>query len=373
MSATAVVGIALWDVANSIKPGIDLGGRSGQSVPVIGAIDGGVNLLVVGSDSGEGDPRFGDRGEHLGDVTMLLHIAQDHSSATVVSFPRDLLVEVPACAASAAEEWAVGTDGGFTDKLNSAYSYGGLACTTAAVSQLTGLEIPFAASIEFNGVIQMSNAVGGVPVCITETIEDERTGFFREPGEYTLQGWDALQFLRTRYGLKDGSDLARIGNQQSFLASLARTIKSSATLSDPTKVYGLAKAAARNMRLSETLSNVDVLVSIAGALKGIDLDKVVFVRYPTVSSGTDLMADTNVSGVLMAALADDEEIVVAGRAAATVGDEPVPPTEPPTAEPVDPSAGVPASPGPVVLPDDVTGQRADQVTCTAGRPLDEQQ
>ena len=99
-------------------------------------------------------------------------------------------------------ESADGTDGG-TDKLNTALAYGGLACTVKTVSELTGLEIPYAAVIEFNGVVAMSNAVGGVTVCVAEKIEDEYTGTFLDPGEHELEGMAALQFLRTRHGIAD--------------------------------------------------------------------------------------------------------------------------------------------------------------------------
>ena len=118
-----------------------------------------------------------------------------------------------------------GTDGG-TDKINTALAYGGLACTVRTVSALTGLEIPYAAVIEFNGVIEMSNAVGGVPVCVAEAIQDEYSGLNLEAGEHTLQGAAHWPFLRTRHAIQTGSDLARISSQQVFLASLARTIKS---------------------------------------------------------------------------------------------------------------------------------------------------
>ena len=95
VSATAVVGFAIWNVTSGLGPGVSLPNDTAGPVPAIDAIDGGVNLLLVGSDSGGGDPAYGERGENLNDVTMLMHIAQDHSSATVVSFPRDMLVEIP--------------------------------------------------------------------------------------------------------------------------------------------------------------------------------------------------------------------------------------------------------------------------------------
>ncbi|MEJ3405361.1 LCP family protein [Rathayibacter sp. YIM 133350] len=383
VSGASVVAIALASVTGSIKPTIDLDPIAGPSgtpsalpIPEIGAIPGGVNLLVVGSDSGQGDPQYGDRGEHLGDVTMLMHIANDHSNATVVSFPRDLFVRIPECDASEAED-APGSDGG-TDKLNTALSYGGLACTARTISQLTGLEIPYAATIEFNGVVAMSNAVGGVPVCVAEKIEDEYTGLFLDPGMHTLQGIDALQFLRTRHGIATGSDTARISNQQVFLASLARTIKSNDTLTNPLKLYGLAKAAADNMTLSTSLNNITTMVSIAKALADIPLDHVSFVQYPSYAADGGLRPREDDADVLMQALAADQPIIPGATgegSQATDGPSATPetPAAPAPSEPAPTEPGQTAAPSePVQLPESITGQTAAEQTCSVGRTLDDQ-
>lgn len=373
VSTLFVAGIAFWDVTSSLKPGVSLPNDTGGPLPDIDAIDGGVNLLLVGSDSGEGDPRYGERGEHLGDVTILMHIAQDHGSATVVSFPRDLLVDIPECAATI-DGISPGTDGGFTDKLNSALSYGGLSCSVATVQQLTGLTIPFAAEIEFNGVVEMSNAVGGVPVCVAEEIQDEYTGTVLTPGEHTLQGLAALQFLRTRHGLQTGSDLARISNQQAFLSSLVRVIKSDGTLNDPLKLYGLAKAAASNMVLSTRLQSLNTMVSIAAALRNIDLGKVAFLQYPVKSGGGGLQPLTDDAATLFDALAADVPVVLSGRLGS--GSETDPDATPtPSSPPANPATAPPTgsvAPAPVELPSSISGQTAADRTCAVGRTLGEQ-
>lgn len=385
VSALAVVGIAIWDVASTLKPGVSLPADASGAPPIapnIGAIDGGVNLLLVGSDSGEGDPQYGDRGEHLGDVTILMHIAQDHSSATVVSFPRDLFVDIPECPA-AADGSSPGTGGGFTDKLNAALAYGGLGCAVATVEQLTGLTIPFAAEIEFNGVVEMSNAVGGVPVCVAEPIEDEYTGLTLTAGEHVLQGADALKFLRTRHGLRTGSDLARISNQQVFLSSLVRVVKSDGTLTDPLKLYSLAKAAASNMVLSTRLQSLDTMVSIAATLRNIDLDKVVFLQYPVVEADDGVEPITDDADTLFAALAADTPVTLGGQLGqGSAADPNAPPAPTDTAAPpAAPTAGQtdaatpPAGTTPsasVQLPASISGQTAAERTCTVGRTLADQ-
>lgn len=383
VSGVTVAGVAVWSVTDSLKPSVSLPNdrKPGMAAPEIGAIDGGVNLLLVGSDSGEGDPAYGERYANLNDVNILLHIAEDHSSATVVSFPRDLYVEIPACPASA-DGKASGTSGGFSDKINTALGHGGLGCVVATVENLTGLTIPYAAQIEFNGVIEMSNAVGGVPVCVAEDIEDLYTGTRLTAGEHLLKGADALQFLRTRHGLQNGSDLARISNQQVFLSSLVRTIKSDGTLGNPLKLYSLAKAAADNMILSDQLQSLDTMVSIALALRDINLDNVAFVQYPIVwvDGGIEpLEAD---AAVLVDALARDVPVALSGQPGESSAAIPNPaPSVSPTPVQTDtPSAAPTESPTPaptpgtptVALPPSVTGQTAAQQTCSVGRTLAEQ-
>ncbi|MET1018593.1 MAG: LCP family protein, partial [Microterricola sp.] len=278
VSGVSVAAIAAYDLSKSVKPGVTLvGDDTPAPIPKIGAWEGGVNVLVVGSDSRAGqDPVFGgdDETGNLNDVTMLLHISADHSNATVVSFPRDTFVPIPSCPDPENPDEPFASMS--YQKINTTLMYGGLPCTVETVEALTGMEIPYAAELQFSGVIAMSTAVGGVPVCIAERIEDEYTGLFLDPGEHELQGWDALQFLRTRHGVGDGSDLTRISNQQVFLSSLMRTVKSADTLSNPAKLYSLAKAALSNVVLSDQLQNVDNLVAMAMALKDIPLDQIKF-------------------------------------------------------------------------------------------------
>ncbi len=388
VSGVSLAGIATYDVASSVQPSVELANEPEKSEQLhIDAIPGGVNLLLVGSDSRVGqDPVFGgeDATGNLNDVTILLHISADHSHASVISFPRDTFVPIPEC-----PDPAGGTFNSMSrQKINTTLSYGGLACTVLTVEELTGLSIPFAAEVQFSGVIATSTAVGGVPVCVAEPIEDEYTNTYLPAGEHTLSGFEALQFLRSRHGVGNGSDLTRISNQQVFMSALARTIRSADTLSDPLKVYSLAKAVTANMRLSTSLNNVETLASIAVALKDIDLNKVVFAQVPTayVEGGVELREDD--FEAMFAAIAADQPLTLGGApgdgavidpnapvtADPAVPAEAAPETDPATVD--DPAAtpdpSAPPADGSVVLPETVTGQTAGQHTCTNGRTLDEQ-
>ncbi len=375
VSGASIAAIATYDVAASVKDGVQLANEpEGDAKVEIDAIPGGVNLLVVGSDSRKGqDAAFGpeDSTGDLNDVTMLLHISEDHTNASVISFPRDMYVPIPEC-----PDPAGGTFNAMrSQKINTTLTYGGLACTVLTVEKLTGLSIPYAAEVQFSGVMAMSSAIGGVPVCVAEDIEDEYTNTYLKAGMHTLEGLEALQFLRTRHGVGDGSDLTRISNQQVFLSSLVRTVKSASTLSDPIKVYSLAKAVTANMNLSTSLNDVSTLASIAVAMKDIDLSKVVFAQVPTgFVEGGVIPAQPDFDDLFTAVAADDSlQLAPSPAAEDPAAEDPAATTDP--AAPADPAAPVPdpaATPPTAVLSDSVKGQTAGDVTCSAGRTLEDQ-
>lgn len=371
VSTASVAAYAVWDVATGLKPSVKLVDAKGKEViPQVGAMNGAFNVLLAGSDSGGGNAAYGDRGENLNDVTMLLHVSGDHKTATVISFPRDMYVPIPSCPDPKGGSF----DSMSSQKINNTLSYGGLACTVLTVQKLTGLDIPYAGVIQFDGVIEMSNAVGGVPVCVAGDINDPYTGLDVKAGQNTLQGQQALAFLRTRHGVGDGSDLGRISNQQVFLSSLVRTIKSADTLSNPVKVYGMAKAATTNIELSESLNNVTTIASMAAALKNIDLSQMVFVQYPNHYQGDGVAPTVDAADTLMTALKNDQPITLTGDTG--VGSE-ADPNAPAAGAPAAgtpatqaPATGTPAtdaptsSSGSVDLPSDVHGQTANQYTCS---------
>lgn len=308
VAGVSVAGIAAWQLQSNIKK-VTIAADTQGPPPNIAAMTGGFNILLVGSDTraGQGDIGGGIKADQgaLNDVTMLMHVAQDQKSATVVSFPRDMVVPYPKCPNGNA---AAGLP------INNSLSYGGLACTVLVVQNLTGLTIQFAGLITFTGVIAMSDAVGGVDVCVTGPVKDPYSGLnLPAAGNYTLSGADALAFLRSRHGVGDGSDLGRIGSQQVFLSALVRKIKSDNTLNNLGKLYAIAQAATQNITLSQNFTHLDTLVSIALVLKNIPLQNIVFVQYPGKTGGTGLYAGkvqplTSVANALFAAIKADQPI-----------------------------------------------------------------
>ena len=366
VSAGAVAGFAIYDVAESGNPGVKLIGQTEGPPPDIGSFEGGINVLVAASDSGGGDVgTYGKRGEHLNDVTMLLHVSADHTNATVVSFPRDLIVPIASCPNPKGGNFPAQTN-----KINVALTYGGLPCIVKTVENLTGLTIPFAALSEFQGVVGLSNAVGGVTVCIAKAIHDEQISFDLEAGQQTLVGQDAVQFLRVRYGVGDGSDLARISNQQLFLSALVRKIKTPETLGNPIKDYALAKAVVENTSRSDSLNNVTTLVSMALAVKDISFDKVVFVQYPgsygSAAGQNGVLPIRSAADILFTALKNDQPVSLTGKTGDGTTTDPTATVSPSPTASTAPSGAATSAPG-VALPSSATGQTAAQATCTKGQ------
>ncbi len=377
VAAVAVAQLATPVAANTVHLA-HLNGA--KAPPSIDAIKGGVNMLIVGTDTRTGQAGFQDRSDLAGssgagnnDVTILVHIAEDHQSALVVSFPRDLMIPIPACPNPKGGNYGASS----IAMLNSSLSRGGLACPVLTIEKLTGIEIPYAASISFNGVAEMADAVGGVTVCVASPINDPYVGLTLGAGENTISGSEALAFLRSRHGVGDGSDLGRISNQQVYLSALARTVKSNGVLTNPLKLYGLAKVATSSMQLSDSLGHVDTMVAIALALKSIPLSNIAMIQYPVGSSPlypNRVVPSSFGDNAVNKALQNDQRVVLTGttgRGATLSPNQTAAPTPAPTA----PSGTATAAPdptatnAPVQLPSSVQGQSADQQTCSKGNVL----
>jgi LCP family protein required for cell wall assembly len=266
-----------------------LEGQEDRVIPTVGEWEGGFNVLLVGIDNEPGQLDSRTRGSAtLNDVNILVHVAEDQQSAVAVSIPRDLVVPIPSCPDPDGDGASFAMS---AQPINVAWSYGGLNCVVLTVEALTGLTIPYAGAISFNGVAQLSNAVGGVEVCIDAPIRDRYTGLdLPTAGTHTLVGGDALAFLRTRYGVGDGSDLGRISNQQVYMSSLMRKVQNEGVLSDFTKLYGIAQVATSSMQLSSSLVSLDTMVSMAQALRNVPTENIVFVQFPGRTGGTGVYA-----------------------------------------------------------------------------------
>lgn len=384
VSVGSVGAIAANDVRDDIKTiKLNPADESKAKTQDINEIKGGANILLIGSDTRLGQAAEQEDAEGArNDVTMLVHISEDHSQVTVVSFPRDTMVPIPACTnpdtgqSSYAQSKAM-----FNTALGEGGPNGGVACVVKTVENLTGLSIPYAGLITFDGVIAMSNALGGVTVCIAKPIHDGT--FLNLPaGEVPLKGDEALAFLRTRHGVDDGSDIARISNQQVFLSAMLRQLTSGGALSNPITLYKFAKAATANMTLSEGLNSTRTLVSLAAAVRNTNTSNMLLVQYPTIADPANanrLVVSQEAAHSLNVALQSDDRTQVAdgsiGRGA--VESTPAPSSGSTEAKPspsansgstgtTSPAPSAPAAGTPTSLPSAITGQNAAQQTCSKG-------
>jgi len=242
------------------------------------------NILLVGSDSRAGtDGQFGQVDGQRSDTTMLAHISPG-GATTMLSFPRDLWVTIPAYTDSAGR-----THAAQKSKLNAAFSLGGPALLVRTLESLTNIRIDNYVQIDFVGFQAMTDAIGGVTVCVKElspqlkaqgfnNLDDKMSGWHGHVGLNTLNGQQALAFVRQRYGLPS-SDLDRIRRQQQFIGAVFRESLSSSVLLNPTKVVHLLNAATSALTVDQGTSLADLRV-LALHLRAVDSGGVTFETVP---------------------------------------------------------------------------------------------
>jgi len=302
-----------------------------------------MQILILGSDTRDGkNSEYGEAdlssGYGQSDVMMMMDISADNKRVSVISFPRDLLVDIPECTDQKTGQVFPAQSGVM---INEAMKQAGIGCAVDTVNKLTGLEIDHFMMADFNAVKELSNAVGGVAVCISDAVYDPDSRLRLPAGTSQVQGEQALAFLRTRHAFADGGDLGRIKAQQGFLSSLTRKIKDDGTLSDPQKMLKIADVVTQNLTVDDGLASVPSLLTIGNRLKNIDISKVAFVAVPTTPAPADpnrLAVAEPAASQLFAALQKDVDL--------TDPTAPPSPTPEPTASEPAPSPSTPTETAP---------------------------
>jgi LCP family protein required for cell wall assembly len=248
-----------------------------------GGTSGPLNVLLAGVDLRTGLTRAQERSLHVGhavsfnsDTMMLIHIAADRSSVTVVSLPRDSWVNIP---------------GHGMNKINAAFGLGGPKLMVATVEQDTGLTINDFIEVDFLGFVKVIDALGGVNICLPQAVDDPYSGLHLSAGVHHVNGVTALEYARDRHSFAT-SDLARIGNQQSLLASLLSEAISSGTLANPLRLSRFLGSALGVIKVDQTVN----LTALADQLRGITPHEVHFLTVPLAS--TNYLTPTGESAVL---------------------------------------------------------------------------
>jgi LCP family protein required for cell wall assembly len=229
---------------------VDYSGR-----PAAGA---GTNWLITGSDSRQGLTRKQERqlatgldiGGHRSDTVLVLHIPSNGNPSVLVSIPRDSYVQIPGY--------------GF-NKINAAYSLGGPRLLAQTVQNATGLRIDHYMGIGFGGLVNVVNAIGGVHMCLPRPITDPAAGLHLKKGCQTLDGAQALGFVRTRHSFAS-QDLQREQNQRVFIKALLSKLTSAGTLLNPFAVVPAAFGSTSALTVDEG-THLYQLISVAFALR----------------------------------------------------------------------------------------------------------
>ncbi len=270
------------------------------------------NILVIGSDSrsGGGNAAYGrDSGTERSDTTILLHLAANRQSATAVSLPRDLMVDVPSCRRA---------DGSRTEPefamFNQAFQSGGSACTIRTVERMTDIRIDHHVVVDFSGFKEMVDAVDGVEVCLAAPIHDKAAKLRLPAGKVKLDGEQALGYVRARKSLGDGSDTERMDRQQRFLAALAAKVRGNDVLLNPVKLYPVLDAATSSLTTDPGLASLRGLYDLVRGMRTIPMEKVQFLTVPRKSYAYDSNRDELVEPAarrLFARLRSDAPVAVA--------------------------------------------------------------
>ncbi|WP_371933664.1 LCP family protein [Streptomyces castrisilvae] len=236
------------------------------------------NILLIGSDSRAGDNRkYGrdDGGSQRSDTTILLHLAADRKSATAMSIPRDLMVDIPTChkadKSASKPQFA---------QFNWAFEMGGTACTIRTVEKMTGIRIDHHMVIDFNGFKDMVDAVNGVEICLKEPIDDSDAHLKLAAGRHKLNGEQALGYVRARKSIGNGSDTDRMDRQQQFLGALVNKVQSNGVLLNPTRLYPVLDAATKALTTDPGLASLKDLYDLVRGMRDVPTDKVQFLTVP---------------------------------------------------------------------------------------------
>jgi LCP family protein required for cell wall assembly len=282
----AVVGVA-WVAVSGILNKV-------HHVPCtscVSAVGGkGLNVLIIGSDSRAGLTKAQKKSLHVGsdagqrsDTMILLHIPANGGKADMVSLPRDSYVKIPAHKSGGHEVAAT------LNKLNAAYSFGGADLSVKTVEANTHVPINHYIEINFEGFVNMVTKLGGVPICNAKAIHDpvvrnsagqySGSGLELPAGKATLDGTQALEYVRAREFDPSQGDLGRIQRQQKFMGAMLNKAESAGTLLNLFKLDGFLKSVAGSLTVDSGLGTKEML-KLAKALHSMSPKNVNLLTVP---------------------------------------------------------------------------------------------
>ncbi|MET8688234.1 LCP family protein [Streptomyces sp. NPDC004732] len=249
-----------------------------------------LNILLIGSDArdSKANQKLGGAKETFGspplaDVQMLLHLSADRSNMSVVSMPRDTLLQIPKC--TDPDDGKVYPQTGPKYMTNESLGRGGPGCTVATWEKLTNIHINHFMMVDFSGVVSMADAIGGVPVCVDKNIhsrdsEGHGSGLKLKKGTTDVKGEQALQWLRTRYGFEGGTDISRAKAQHMYMNALVRKLRENTGLTSPNQLRKLAEKATSALTVDDGLGSPMRLYDLGNELKKVSPSRTTMTTMP---------------------------------------------------------------------------------------------
>lgn len=320
MSSLLVAAVALaasYLRLNANITRLDVSGQLGTERPTDDRPLGALNILLIGSDSratGQSVTEDGsDNTDARSDTNLIVHLSADRTSATVVSIPRDsMTLAPPNCSPDAKKsEWEI-------RQWNWNFSEGGPGCLIRTVEGTTGLFIDHFAIVDFEGFKDMVDALGGVPICTPEPINDPKAHLELAAGTHVLDGTQALGYVRARKTIGDGSDLGRIKRQQTFLSAVIQEATKTSFFLRPDRVYAFLDAATRSLTTDPGFG-VSEMKDVAESVKNLGMERIQFITVPVEDypNDTNRVRWTAAADQLWAALRADRQVVETGPATST--------------------------------------------------------
>ncbi len=245
-----------------------------------------LNYVLMGSDSRDAD----DSGAGRSDVLMVLHLAADRKSVSIVSFPRDLYVPIP---------------GYGKNKINAAFAFGGPQLSVRTLEQLLGTRMDHVALIDFEGFIALTDQLGGV--IVDNQHASASRGYDFPAGKITVSGDQALAFVRERYTLP-GGDLDRAERQRQVVQAILAKGMSRETLTDPAKFAGFVAGVSRHLTIDDQLTDSEIrktALSLRLTASDVHLLQSPIAGFDTVNGMSIDVADQKKTDGLARALRDD--------------------------------------------------------------------
>jgi len=243
------------------------------------------NYLLVGSDTREGltkqqmrELRVGSTATAAGgrsDTMLIIHLSKSRDRAYIISLPRDSLVVIPEHVSSSDKKTIIPDRQG---KLNSAFSYGGAPLLIETVERATSIKIDHYVEVSFAGFAGIVDALGGIEVCTKVDIDDPKSHLVLSAGVHTLDGIEALKYVRTR-DFDGRGDIGRMQRQQQFMSAVLNKATSSGTLLNPFKVKNFINASLASVKLDSGLAPDDLL-TLAKQMKNLSSGNVRTLTVP---------------------------------------------------------------------------------------------